>query len=134
MSLLIWTEFAILTWSSLRQLSLQVVALLLQRFDVAPLAEEEVGDCRLPNNQDAGQQGNTCHLIGPGGAATGEQEAKEGVEVEKETSNTFNLEDLLDIYILELNQEEILKEETRRDMKKKSLMWRGLGVHNHQPF
>lgn len=62
-----------LTRSSLRQLSLHLAALLLQRFDVTPLAEEEVGDHGLARNQDTGQQGQTCHLIGPRGAATGEQ-------------------------------------------------------------
>lgn len=48
----------------------QVVALLLQRSDFAPLVEEEVGDHRLARNQDTCQQGQPCHFVGMSGAAT----------------------------------------------------------------
>lgn len=56
---------------------MQVVVLLLQRFDVAPLAEEEVRDDRLARNQDTGQQGETCHLVAARGAATKKEEEGE---------------------------------------------------------
>lgn len=56
-SLPVWAECVLLTRSSLRHLRFQIVALLLQRFDVAPLAEEDVGDHRLARNQDTCQQG-----------------------------------------------------------------------------
>lgn len=72
-----WTEFCLLTRSSPRHLGLQVAVLLLQGFDVIPLVEEEVGDHRLAGNQETGQQGKPCHLVGAGGTAPGDQEEKE---------------------------------------------------------
>lgn len=51
--------------------------MLLQRFNVTPLAEEEVRGNRLARNQDTGQQGKTCHLVAARGAAT-KKEAEGG--------------------------------------------------------
>lgn len=73
-------KFGLLTRSALRQLSVHVVVLLLERLDVAPLAEEEVGGHHLARNQDAGQQGYPCDFIGPAGTAPEKQAQKEGGE------------------------------------------------------
>lgn len=58
------------TRSALGHLRFQLVALLLQGLDLALLGEEEVGSHGLAHDQHAGQQGYTCHLVGPGGAAS----------------------------------------------------------------
>lgn len=61
-----------LTRSLLHQLGVDFLVLLLQRFDVALLAEEEVGDRCLTHDQHTGQKSQTCHFIGPRGAGTEE--------------------------------------------------------------
>lgn len=81
------SEFGLLTRFSLCQFCLQVVALLLQVFDVTPLAKEEIGNHCLAHDQHTGQQGQSCHLVGAGGAATGKQE-------ENESERRCNLNDM----------------------------------------
>lgn len=69
--------FVALTRSSICHLRFQLVALLLQGLDFTLLGEEEVGSHGLAHNQNAGQQGYTCHFVGTRGAAA-EREGQEG--------------------------------------------------------
>lgn len=62
-----WTERCFLTRSSIGHLHVHSVVLLLQIPDVALLVDQEVGDRCLTHNQHAGQQGESCHRVGPGG-------------------------------------------------------------------
>lgn len=64
------SQHSILTRVASWHLWLKFVVLILQRFDVILLAEEEIGGHRLAHNQHTGQKGQSCHLISPGRAAT----------------------------------------------------------------
>lgn len=65
-----------LTGSAVWQLRLDFVVLLLQRFDVTVLAQEEVGDCCLTHDQNAAQKSESCNFVGPGGAGPGNTREK----------------------------------------------------------
>lgn len=67
-----------LTRSSIHHLRFELFALILQRLDFTFLGKEEVGSHGLAHDQNAGQQGDTCHFVGTTGAAAARRACQDG--------------------------------------------------------